>query len=145
MSRKAGRNIINRRRNTIEIMTYIKLSDLEVYRIAQEISEVSWKIYKELNWQEKKIIGDQFIRSADSIGANIAEGYGRFHYLDKIRFYYNARGSLLETLHWAELMKKRKIGDLKLLTKLEGLLKEEEIKLNNFISSTYKAKMRGKK
>ena len=126
-------------------MAYIKLSDLEVYRIAQEISEVSWKIYKELNWQEKKIIGDQFIRSADSIGVNIAEGYGRFHYLDKIRFYYNARGSLLETLRWVELMKKRKIGDLKLLTKLEGLLKEEEIKLNNFISSTYKAKMRGKK
>ena len=39
----------------------------------------------------------QIRRSALSISANIAEGYGRKHTLDKINFYYNARGSLTET------------------------------------------------
>jgi len=126
-------------------MEYIKLSDLEVYKIAREISKIAWEIYSSLSWQEKKIFGGQHIESADSIGANIAEGYGRFHYLDKIKFYYNARGSLFECQHWTELMKERKIGDPKLLGKLKKLLGEEEIKLNNFIGSTYTAKKNSEK
>lgn len=41
---------------------------------------------------------DQIIRSARSSTANIAEGYGRFHYLDNAKFCSNARGSCWETL-----------------------------------------------
>jgi len=124
-------------------MAYIKLFDLEVYKIAREISEVVWGIYGSLSWQEKKILGDQYIESADSIGANIAEGYGRFHYLDKIKFYYNARGSLFECQHWTELMEERNIGNPKLLNKLKELLNNQEVKLNNFINSTYKSRNKG--
>jgi four helix bundle protein len=68
----------------------MKLSDLEIYRISKEISNKGWGIYNKLEWQEKRIIGEQFIRAIDSIGANIAEGFGRYHYLDKNRFNYNA-------------------------------------------------------
>jgi four helix bundle protein len=93
-----------------------------------------------LSWQEKKILGDQHLESADSVGANIAEGYGRFHYLDKIKFYYNARGSLFECQHWTELMEERNIGNSKLLNKLKELLNKQEVKLNNFINSTYKSR-----
>jgi four helix bundle protein len=121
-------------------MAYIKLSDLEVYKIAREISKVAWEIYGSLSWQEKKILGDQYLESADSIGANIAEGYGRFHYLDKIKFYYNARGSLFECQHWVELMEDREVGNPELLAKLKKLLSKEEVKLNNFIGSTYKSR-----
>lgn len=65
-------------------------------------------MYEALDWQVKKVMGDQFIRATDSVGANIAEGYGRFHYLDRIKFYYNARGSLSEArFHWAELLNER--------------------------------------
>ena len=124
-------------------MGYIKLSDLEVYKIAREISNVAWRIYGSLNWQEKKVFGDQHLESADSIGANIAEGYGRFHYLDKIKFYYNARGSLFECQHWTELMEEREIGNSELLVALKKLLTKEEVKLNNFISSTYKSRNKG--
>ena len=60
-----------------------------------------------MNWEVKKIIGSQFITAVDSIGANIAEGYGRFHFLDRIKFYYNARGSLVEAKHWMLLLKER--------------------------------------
>ena len=85
------------------------LNDLEVYKLARELSKIGWEIYQNLNWQTKKIMGDQFIESTDSVGANIAEGYGRFHYLDKIKFYYNSRASLIEcNEHWIELLKERK-------------------------------------
>lgn len=85
-------------------MTHILLKDLKIYQKALVISDKSWEIYQNFNWQIKKTIGDQFITAIDSIGANIAEGYGRFHYLDRIKFYYNSRGSLLESLHWPELL-----------------------------------------
>jgi len=45
-------------------------------------------------------VGRQLIRSADSVGANIVEGYGRHHTLDALRFYYISRSSLEETLFW---------------------------------------------
>lgn len=53
----------------------MNLEELEVYKLARLISNDAWKIYNEFNWQDKKIMGDQFIRSVDSIGANIAEGF----------------------------------------------------------------------
>lgn len=49
--------------------------------------------------EEKWNLAYQLRRSSQSIGANIAEGYGRFYYQDNIRFCYNARGSLVETIN----------------------------------------------
>ena len=37
-------------------------------------------------------------RAAVSVTFNVPEGYGRYHYLDCLRFYYIARGSLMEVL-----------------------------------------------
>ncbi|MFH0891345.1 MAG: four helix bundle protein [Candidatus Falkowbacteria bacterium] len=117
---------------------YIKLGDLEIYQIAVELSDLSWDIYERMEWQNKKIIGDQFIRATDSIGANIAEGYGRYHHKDKIKFYYNSRGSLLESKHWTLLLAKRKLISKtnydKIMSKLEKLHK----KLNLFIGACCK-------
>ncbi|MDP1614282.1 MAG: four helix bundle protein, partial [Methylococcales bacterium] len=87
---------------------YISLENLEIYKLAKELSAIGWKIYESLHWQDKKIMGDQFITATDSVGANIAEGYGRYHYLDKIKFFYNARASLKESSrHWLILLKER--------------------------------------
>ena len=47
---------------------------------------------------EKYRLGDQIIRAARSTTANLAEGYGRFHYLDNAKFCSNARGSCWEVL-----------------------------------------------
>jgi len=69
---------------------YILLKDLEIYQLARELSKIGWDTYKNMDWQTKKVIGDQFIRALDSIGANIAEGHFRYHYLDKIKFFYYA-------------------------------------------------------
>jgi len=117
---------------------YIKLGDLDIYKQSVELSSIVWNKYKQMDWQIKKIIGDQYIRATDSIGANIAEGYGRFHYKDRIRFYYNARGSLTETKHWTLLLYQRKMLNQteynSTLHKLDFIHK----KLNTYISSCYK-------
>lgn len=120
---------------------YIPLQNLEVYQLASELSKKAWVIYEKMSWQEKKIIGDQFISSIDSIGANIAEGYGRFHYLDRVRFLYNARGSMLEAInHWLELLLERnKIGQSD-FDEMKQLAEKLSIKLNNFIRSIYESK-----
>jgi len=83
------------------------LHDLEIYKIARKISADAWIIYDAFEWQTKKIIGDQWITAVDSIAANIAEAFGRYHYLDKNKFHFNARGSLFEALHWTETLHER--------------------------------------
>ncbi len=120
---------------------YILLEDLEVYKIARELSRIAWEIYESLDWRDKKVIGDQFIESIDSVGANIAEGYARYHYLDKIRFYYNSRASLSEACkHWLELLLERNKVSQKKFNSVKELGEKLSIKLNNFISATYKTK-----
>ena len=106
------------------------------YKIAKEISSDSWNVYKEFDWQTKKIIGDQFITAVDSVGANIAEGFGRFHYLDRNKFNYNARGSLIESLHWLNLLYERNKISVDVYNNLNQNLKKLSIKLNNYITST---------
>jgi four helix bundle protein len=119
---------------------YIKLEDLEVYKLARELSRIAWEIYKKLTWQEKKVIGDQFVTATDSVGANIAEGYGRFHYLDRIKFFYNARGSLIESIHWIDIMKERNQATKDQYDRFQYVSEKSSIKLQNFISAIYKAK-----
>jgi four helix bundle protein len=113
----------------------MELKDLEVYVLARDISRDAWKIYNAMDWRSKKIIGDQFISAIDSIGANIAEGFGRFHFLDRNRFNYNARGSLIETLHWIDLLIERNVAPKEEATTLKTKLEVLKFKLNNFINS----------
>ncbi len=118
---------------------YIQLKDLEVYQLSRKLALLGWTIYSKLSIEQKKIIGDQFIRAIDSVGANIAEGYARYHYLEKIRFYHFSRGSLSEAIqHWAELLLELGIIDSETFDQLGEIHKPTEIKLNNFISATHK-------
>jgi four helix bundle protein len=121
-------------------MSYLSLNQLTVYKLSCEYSEECWKIYKELDWREKHIIGDQMIRGVDSVGANIAEGYGRFHYLDKIKFYYNSRGSLFESKHWFDLLFKRGFINQEKYFQLMNYYTEIQKCLNGLINSAYKNK-----
>jgi len=120
---------------------YIKLEDLEVYQLSRTLSKKSWSIYSKLNWQMRKVMGDQFIESADSIGANIAEAYGRYHYLDRIRFLYNSRGSKLESVnHWLSLMHERGVISDDEFKEAKDVAENLAVKLNNYIKSIYNSK-----
>lgn len=114
----------------------MELNNLEVYKLAREISKESWEIYTSFDWQTKKVVGDQFICAIDSIGANIAEGFGRFHYLDRNRFNYNARGSLIESLHWLDVLYERNLIKGDSHETLRQKLIRLSVKLNNYITST---------
>ena len=75
-------------------------------------------------------VGMQLVRAADSIGANIAEAYGRYSVKDQRRLLYVARASACETEHWLDCATSRglalpadAIGDAKHLSRmLNGLI-----------------------
>ena len=73
-------------------------TELETWKQARKIRMIVSNMVKYFPSEEKFRLADQLIRCSRSIGNNIAEGYGRFHYQDNIRFCIIARGSLSETL-----------------------------------------------
>lgn len=88
---------------------YLKLNDIEAYRIAFALSNYVWSIVIKWDHFAKKTIGSQFTDAVDSISANIAEGFGRYTKKDKIRFYRISFGSMYESLDWNEKAKVRKL------------------------------------
>ena len=118
------------------IIMYLDLRDLATYKLARRLSQVGWEIYLRLTTEDKRLIGYQFMQAIDSIGANIAEGYGRFHYLDRKKFYYNSRASLLESRHWFEMIIERLTIDEKLSKEYLKCYKELRPALNGLINST---------
>lgn len=107
---------------------YLTVDDLRVYKIASELSDSVHTIVTRWDWFNKRTLGAQWVDATDSIAANIAEGFGRFHKRDKQKFYYNARGSVLESIHWTKRTSVRKLISptelTSLLQKLEELPKE---------------------
>jgi four helix bundle protein len=71
--------------------------DLECYQLALRVMVNAHELAKKLPTEEKYDLVVQVRKSSKSTPANIAEGYGRHHYLDSLKFYSNARGSLSET------------------------------------------------
>ena len=79
--------------NLIVMEKCIQSEDPEVYMIFRRILSLAWVIYTRMSFEDRKLMGVQLLRAVDSVGASIADGYGRYHYLDKLRFYYNLRAS----------------------------------------------------
>jgi len=120
------------------VLKILKLEEINSYKIASELSDYVWEIVVKWNWFAKRTLGTQFIESVDSIASNIAEGYGRYHKKDKIKFYYNARGSVYESAYWCKKAYKRNLLSTKeqkyILEKLRALPKE----INALIAYTQK-------
>jgi four helix bundle protein len=76
------------------------LEDVRVLKSAEEIADAIYKIASRWDEFAQDVVGKQISRAADSIGANIAESFGRFHFGEKIQFLYYARGSVFETKYW---------------------------------------------
>jgi four helix bundle protein len=73
---------------------------LEVYQLGEELADGVWRSVRQWNGLDRDTVGKQLIRAADSVGANIAEGYGRGSAADNRRCVRIAIGSLYETKHW---------------------------------------------
>lgn len=79
--------------------SYRTFEDLDCWKACRELRIfVARSVCAVLPAEERYRLGDQILRAARSTTANIAEGYGRFHYLDNAKFCSNARGSCWETV-----------------------------------------------
>ncbi|RRB02341.1 four helix bundle protein [Larkinella rosea] len=90
---------------------YVDVTDLEVYKVAFDRSNLVWKVVMEWSPFAKDTIEKQFVRALDSLSANIAEGYGRYGRNDKIRFYFILSGSLRESIDSVNKAKNRNLID----------------------------------
>src|ERR1700737_3349619 len=71
-------------------------ADLDAYKAAREFRKGMYAVSRRLPEFEKYELGRQIRRAAVSLTNNMAEGHGRFHYPDQIRFFLHSRGSLEE-------------------------------------------------
>jgi four helix bundle protein len=110
--------------------------ELDVYRLAEQLSGLVWDAYDGWTVKAQCTMGHQVIRSADSIAANLAEGYGRFTTADRKRFYIYARGSLEETKAWLRKAIRRRVIQGEEIEQYKALIDELGPKLNAFIRST---------
>jgi four helix bundle protein len=85
------------------------INDLEIYRESMRLAEVIWDSVGSWPLFAKDTLGKQIVRSADSIAANLAEGYGRYHFKENQKFCYYSRGSLQETQTWIEKAVRRNL------------------------------------
>ncbi|MBI2926221.1 MAG: four helix bundle protein [Verrucomicrobia bacterium] len=72
--------------------------DLEVYQVAREFRKAMYGVTRKLPNYERFELASQIRRAAVSLTNNIAEGHGRYHYLEQIKFCLQARGSLEELI-----------------------------------------------
>jgi len=109
--------------------------NLQVYQLAEKLADEIWNIV--ITWESlaKNTVGTQIIRSADSIGANLAEGSGRGSNQDYRRFIKISRGSLYETRHWLRRAFKRDLLSKEQINVLIPLIDELTPKLNAYLRS----------
>ena len=113
----------------------LRLEDLDVYNLAMEFGEKVWDIVFTWDYFAKDTVGKQLVKSADSIAANISEGYGRYFFKENKQFCYYARGSLMETKTWLLKANKRNLITSEDLHKLLDELETIHKKLNSYIKS----------
>lgn len=114
-------------------MGYESLEDTEVFRLAERICDRFYVLVQEWESFDKRTSGDQLVRAADSIGANIAESYGRFGYGEKLQFLYYARGSLYETKYWVRRAQTRQLLPEETCVNATATLDRLAVKLNAYI------------
>jgi four helix bundle protein len=116
-------------------MARSNFENLVVYQLAEKLSDEIWAVVGGWDFFPKDTVGKQLVRSADSIGANIAEGTGRGSFQDNRRFVRNARGSLNETRHWLRRAHQRKLIPAENTERIRPLIDELSPKLNAYLRS----------
>ena len=113
-----------------------RVYELDVYKLAEELSDMVWYDFDTWNKKVQNTVGYQIIRSSDSIAANIAEGYGRYTPADRKKFYLYSRGSLEETKSWLRKLIRRKVLSESQAIEYKAIVEKLGPKLNTFINST---------
>ena len=109
--------------------------ELRVYQLAEQLADRIWDMVQTWPILARDTLGKKIVRSADSIGANIAEGSGRGTYQDNRRFIRMARGSLYETRHWLRRAFRRKLLTSDQTELMKTMIDELGPKLNAYLRS----------
>lgn len=115
---------------------YLRLEDIDAYRIAFELSNYVWGIVLKWDYFVKDTVGKQLVKAIDSISANIAEGFGRYFKKDKINFYHYSYGSTSESVDWIQKAKIRKLLKEKEYQQILNELKRLPKEINHLINFT---------
>lgn len=113
----------------------MKLEELKVYNAAMVLGEAIWNIIDGWTYFQKDTMGKQLVRAADSIAANLSEGFGRYHYKDAKNFGYYSRGSLFETQTWLVKAHNRKLIHTEAFQTFMNELETLGKMLNSYIKS----------
>lgn len=116
-------------------MPKFALESLKVYTLSEELADLVWDTVTSWDAFARSTIGHQIVRAADSVGANIAEGYGRASPVDHKRFIRIARGSLYETRHFLRRADKRGLITRQQKRPLQVLMKNLLPALNGYLRS----------
>jgi four helix bundle protein len=110
-----------------------RIEDLEIYNLSAVFARAIWDIVIKWDYFAKDTVGKQLVRSSDSISANIAEGFGRFHYKENKNFCYFSRGSIIETKTWLIKSQERNLITQDQYQSLIQQLESIHLKLNIYI------------
>jgi len=121
----------------------VRFEELKVLQVAEEVADQLWKIVVVWEGFAKDTVGKQLVRAMDSVGANIAESYGRYHYGEKLQFLYYARGSLFETKYWLNRGHSRNLISTNQFQELANALSDLVHQLNTFAKVTKSQRTRG--
>ena len=110
------------------------IKSLEIYRDALDFSNLIWDVCVKWDYFNKKTLGVQLVKSADSISANISEGYGRYHYKENLNFCYYARGSLEESKDHLRKSYHRDLISKEDRKKIEEFIDNFPQRLNSYIN-----------
>jgi len=116
-------------------MARTNFEKLKVYQLSERLADEIWLIVASWDKFAKDTVGNQIVRAADSIGANIAEGAGRGSFQDNRRFVKIARGSLNETKHWLRRAYKRNLLTSDEVNQISPLVAELAPRLNAYLKS----------
>ncbi len=117
-------------------------TELDVWKLAHELRLKVYILTNYLPKSEQFNVISQIKRSSDSVGANIAEGHGRFHYQENIQFCRQARGSLEETRdHLIFIKDSKMIKKVSSLEYLVNLCEQIKFKLNGYIGYLKRCKI----
>jgi four helix bundle protein len=113
----------------------MRLEELQVHPLAMDMAEKIWTIVFKWDYFAKDTVGKQLVRAADSVAANLSEGFGRYFYKENKPFCYYSRGSFCETKTWLIKAHNRQLITTEDFNGFAQSITSIGIKLNHYINS----------
>ncbi|MBO8129192.1 MAG: four helix bundle protein [Peptococcaceae bacterium] len=111
-------------------------TDLKVWQLAKDLAIETYKILNIFPADEQYALTAQIKRAVVSVAANIAEGFGRYHFRDKCKFFITARGSLTELRSHLLIAHELSFLTDESLDNLEKRIRDLSVRLNKLLTST---------